>query len=194
MSNIDQSTTSSIKRGPFIALIIFMLLGVALIIWGFIAFITATEEVEVPPTQPCVCEEVQPETPPELPKTGYDGPLSYVNEYRESKGLKPLELDTQLETAAQAKSDDLVSHNYWAHDREGATPWDFIRSAGYEYLRGGENLAKCFHDSKALVDAWINSPSHEANLVGNYNDIGFGVTTSPRDGCEYVTAHFGSRV
>lgn len=79
------------------------------------------------------------------------GVLSYINIYREERGLPALKLNAQLNSSAQAKSDDLVAVGYWAHNRDGRTPWTFITESGYIYQRAGENLAKCFDDPEALV-------------------------------------------
>ena len=121
------------------------------------------------------------------------GALEAVNTYRAIKGLPALFLDDQLTQSAQAKADDLVLFNYWAHSRQGMTPWDFIHNAQYDYKRAGENLAKCWPDTQSLVQAWIESPTHEAVLNGNYEEVGFGISHNTRDNCDYVVGHFGTR-
>lgn len=132
-------------------------------------------------------------TTPLVIKDRVPGALNAINAYRESKGLPKLYLDAQLTISAQMKADDLVEHQYWAHYRDGKTPWDFFDAAGYKYDRAGENLARCFSSSQDIVNAWIKSPAHEAVLTGNYNDAGFGVAHNDVDHCDYVVGHFGTR-
>lgn len=103
--------------------------------------------------------------------------LSYTNKERESKGLSPLKLNNELTEAANKKAADMYKENYWAHiSPKGKEPWDFIISSGYDYFYAGENLAVDFNDSKSVVKAWIDSPSHRDNLLNkNYTEIGFAV-------------------
>lgn len=126
-------------------------------------------------------------------KVNLPGAWEAVNAYRATQHLPYLALDDQLSNSAQAKADDLVANNYWAHERTGATPWNFITDAGYDYARAGENLAKCYKTIDAVVDAWVASPTHHAVLVGDYQDVGFGIANNPRNGCDYVVGHFGTR-
>jgi hypothetical protein len=72
----------------------------------------------------------------------------------------------------------MFSKDYWAHYAPdgSTTPWEFILGSGYVYKFAGENLAKDFNTSVAVVEAWMASPSHRANLVsGNYVNIGIAV-------------------
>lgn len=118
------------------------------------------------------------------------------NEYRASKGLPPLTENAMLDASAAAKAADMDEKEYWAHDSPtGKTPWDFIDEAGYVYSKAGENLGQNFSTSKAMVDAWILSPGHEANMSGDFTDIGVAVL----NGVNYqgnllnniVVVHFG---
>jgi uncharacterized protein YkwD len=122
------------------------------------------------------------------------GALRAVNTYRALHDLPALTLNGKLSNSAQAKADDLVQQRYWAHFRDGATPWSFITEAGYAYARAGENLGKCYPDADSLVQAWINSPTHEAVLLGDYAEVGFGITKNTEDGCNYVVGHFATEL
>ena len=58
----------------------------------------------------------------------------------------------------------------------GETPWQFIKGEGYEYSVAGENLAKGFNDENNMMNAWLNSPAHKANIAkAEYTDIGVAV-------------------
>ncbi len=98
-----------------------------------------------------------------------------VNQERSKAGLPILQRNYKLEQAALKKAQDMFAKNYWAHYAPdgSTTPWQFILQAGYNYKYAGENLAKDFDTSSAVVIAWMNSPSHRANIVNaNYKDIG----------------------
>ncbi len=123
--------------------------------------------------------------------------LKYTNEKRVAAGLSTLVLDDQLSAAARDKAADMFANNYWAHNSPaGRDPWSFIVGANYHYLFAGENLARDFGDSRGVVEAWMNSPSHRENL-GNehYRDIGFAVVNGKLNGKEttLVVQMFGTK-
>lgn len=122
--------------------------------------------------------------------------LAATNAQREAAGLSPLKLDNALSAAAAAKASDMFANNYWAHNSPlGKTPWDFIISSGYRYTLAGENLAKNFQTSDGVVDAWMNSPTHKANIVkGGYRDVGFAIVNGVLNGEEttLVVQMFGT--
>lgn len=90
----------------------------------------------------------------------------------------------------------MIAQDYWAHESpNGTQPWYFFHQSGYEYLRAGENLAYGFKDSSSTVTAWMNSPSHRANLLGDYQQVGFGVARgSHYQGGAYtvIVAHYAT--
>jgi uncharacterized protein YkwD len=98
---------------------------------------------------------------------------SFVNETRQSQGLQPLSENEQLDQAAQLKAENMVQDNYFDHTSPtGITPWFWFLKVGYKYKYAGENLAIGFFDSQEVYDAWLNSPSHKANIVNpNYTEV-----------------------
>lgn len=106
--------------------------------------------------------------------------LQATNSRRLQANEPALSLNGQLAAAAQAKANDMASHNYWAHNSpSGRTPWSFITTAGYSYQLAGENLAYGFSDAQAAVTGWMNSTEHRANMLNaQYQDVGFGVASS----------------
>lgn len=120
-----------------------------------------------------------------------------TNQKRAEHGLAPLALHTLLNNGAQAKSQHMVTHNYWAHTApDGTEPWYFFDISGYNYNHAGENLAYGFADSAEIIDAWMASPGHRANILGDYKDMGFGFTNgSSYQGGEntVVVAFYGSQ-
>lgn len=110
--------------------------------------------------------------------------LKYTNSQRAQAGLAPLVINDKLTQAAQKKAAHMFAKGYWAHIApDGTEPWDFILGAGYDYVYAGENLAKNFSNSKDVVQAWYNSPSHRQNLLNkNYQDVGFAVVNGVLNG------------
>lgn len=101
--------------------------------------------------------------------------VNATNQARAANGLGALALNSQLSNGAQSKAADMIAKDYWAHTApDGTEPWDFFTSAGYKYQNAGENLAYGFDNSAEIVDAWMNSPGHRANILGDYKDVGFG--------------------
>jgi len=98
-----------------------------------------------------------------------------TNAQRTAAGLSPLVMNAQLSAAAANKASDMCSKDYWAHNSPaGTTPWYWISQAGYNYTVAGENLAKNFSDSQSVVNAWMASPSHRANVLKpDYKDVGY---------------------
>src|SRR5579859_1688195 len=65
--------------------------------------------------------------------------LTLTNQERQKNGDTPLVMNDQLRQAAQMKAKDMFSENYWAHNSPtGKMPWDFIKTAGYDYQYAGE--------------------------------------------------------
>lgn len=124
--------------------------------------------------------------------------VDFTNRYRQEKSLPPLKVDPVLSEAARRKAEDMFADGYWAHVApDGAKPWDFILSSGYEYVYAGENLAKDFQDSEKVVVAWMDSPSHRQNLLNeHYQDIGVAVVNGALNGYEttLVVQMFGQRM
>lgn len=105
--------------------------------------------------------------------------VNLTNQTRVAEGLAPLRENTTLEKAAQAKAQDILAKGYFAHQSpDGKTPWYWFLQAGYKYLYAGENLAIDFVESTDVVQAWLASPGHRANIENkNYRDIGIAVVT-----------------
>lgn len=114
--------------------------------------------------------------------------LNETNAQRIKYDLPPLKLNDKLMQAAALKANDVFSKNYWAHYApDGTSPWFFFQQAGYQYLYAGENLAKDFTESQAVVAAWMNSPTHRENILKpDYEEIGFAVMEGNLQGQETV--------
>ncbi len=122
--------------------------------------------------------------------------LAITNQDRQTAGLPPLSINSELSQAAQNKANDMFSKDYWAHvSPDGTTPWVFIKNTGYNYIYAGENLARGFTTPGDVVNAWMNSPSHRENMLSpKYTDVGFAVETGNLTGenTVLVVEMFGS--
>lgn len=106
--------------------------------------------------------------------------LSETNKKREAEDLNDLKTNAQLDSAAQAKANDMAARDYWSHNTpDGKKPWYFISRSGYKYSEASENLAYGFTSSKDTINGWMNSVSHrKAMLNTDYSEVGFGVANS----------------
>lgn len=122
--------------------------------------------------------------------------LDQTNDERLKNDLPPLRYSSVLSDSAIRKAKDMFTNNYWAHTApNGTTPWDFLKSVGYKYSIAGENLARDFYDTDSLLKAWMNSPTHKANIVHpKYQEIGIGVVNGTLGGIKttLVVQHFGT--
>ncbi len=107
-----------------------------------------------------------------------EGVLAWTNKNREDAALKDLTANKTLSTMAQMKLRDLFGKQYFEHvSPSGVGPGELAKAAGYSYIVIGENLALGnFDGDKALVDAWMASPGHRANILNvRYREIGIAV-------------------
>lgn len=116
--------------------------------------------------------------------------IEMANAERIANGLEPLSLNSQLIEAAQKKALDMLNQDYFAHTSpSGLTPWYWFEKAGYKYSAAGENLAKDFFESEYVHEAWMDSPSHRANILNQkYQDIGIAVVEGEINGQKTILA------
>ena len=120
---------------------------------------------------------------------------AFANQTRQAIGLQPLKENTKLDQAAQLKAQNMVQNQYFAHTSPtGVTPWFWFSKAGYNYKYAGENLAIGFFESQEVFNAWLNSPSHKANILNpNYKEMGTAVLGGyGSNGTIVVVQEFGS--
>lgn len=117
------------------------------------------------------------------------GLLSSTNQQRSANGAPALTLNSKLNSAAQAKANDMASRNYWSHNTpEGNPPWVFVDAQGYNYQKIGENLAAGFTSESATINGWMNSASHKANMLDiAFKEVGFGYANN----ADYTSAGGG---
>lgn len=122
--------------------------------------------------------------------------VDLTNEDRKSSGLPQLKLNDKLVSAANLKAQDMSAKGYFSHiSPEGKTPWHWIEAAGYNYLYAGENLAVNFSNSDDVQEAWMDSPTHKANILSkNFTEIGIATSNGKYkgDNTTFVVQMFGS--
>jgi len=102
--------------------------------------------------------------------------LKLVNVERSKAGCSPVAANSALSDLASAFSVDMAARGFFDHtDPSGASPWDRAAKAGITSL-GGENIARGQADAAAVMDAWMNSPGHRANILNcDFKTLGVGV-------------------
>lgn len=89
-----------------------------------------------------------------------------LNTARRDNNVTPLYYNTKLERSACYKADEILTNNNWAHDNaDGTKTWVWFAKAGYEYEHSGENLAMGSYSVDGMVQAWLDSPAHRANIL-----------------------------
>lgn len=102
--------------------------------------------------------------------------VTLVNEARDAAGCRPLAVDPDLTAAAQLHAEDMAARNYMDHvNPEGMSPQD--RAAAQGFTGGvGENIAMGYPSAEAVMEGWMSSPGHRANIENcDYRTIGVGV-------------------
>ncbi|CAI8859210.1 SCP domain-containing protein [Pseudomonas sp. IT-P44] len=107
----------------------------------------------------------------------------------------PLTWNATLATAAETHARSMANNNYFDHkDRDGRTPGDRAELAGYSGQQIGENIAAGQDSVRKVVDGWVASPGHCANLMNpQYHELGAAYAVDPKsDSGIYWTVMFGS--
>ena len=121
--------------------------------------------------------------------------IDLTNVKRLSRNVSPLEVNPTLTAIAQMKANDMAQRSYFAHTSpEGKSPWYWFREGGYSFRYAGENLAVNFADSEDVVEAWLVSEGHRANLLNDrFTEIGIAIAPGFYKGREsiYVVQLFG---
>ncbi|KAL3674245.1 hypothetical protein V7S43_000203 [Phytophthora oleae] len=99
--------------------------------------------------------------------------LEFVNEQRSANGLSSLCMNTKLASSALRHSKDMAVNNYMAHNgSDGSTMEERITQAGFDWTAVGENVAAGQETVSDVMTAWMNSPEHKANILGDYKMFG----------------------
>ncbi|KUF18360.1 CAP domain-containing protein [Streptomyces silvensis] len=133
----------------------------------------------------------EPLTPQGLARTAA-GVLTLTNGHRTAAGLRPLAPDARLAAAAQAHSADMVARGFYSHTApDGSEPWHRAAAAGSTQRTVGENIACGQRSAAEVVQGWMDSPGHRANILKPaFTHLGVGFAGGGRAGT-YWTQLFG---
>ncbi len=117
--------------------------------------------------------------------------VELVNIERQKAGLPALKMDSAISNVARAKSKDMAVNNYFAHQSPTyGSAGDMLRQFGIKWSAWGENIAAGQRTPEIVVNAWMNSPGHRANILSsNFSKIGVGYETNS-SGRPYWTQMF----
>ena len=122
--------------------------------------------------------------------------VELTNEERAEGALGTLKRSGVLDVAAKLKAEDMAKNAYFAHySPAGISPWYWFDEVSYNFIHAGENLAVHFTDSSDVVEAWMDSPTHRANIMnGTFTEIGVGTAKGQYDGesTVFVVQLFGT--
>jgi uncharacterized protein YkwD len=176
-----------------------MLLAVFGLILASFVMTTRVTHASAPATHaflPLVIGSSQPSItgyPPAAPETPVEAVVRLTNDERAKAGCPALLISSQLSAAAQGHTDDMASHNFMSHTgSDGSSPWDRINATGYQFWTAAENIALGFETPADVVNGWMNSPGHRANILNcNLHEIGVGYATNST-GAPYWTQDFAT--
>lgn len=123
--------------------------------------------------------------------------IDAMNVSRGRHALPLLREDSRLDKAANDRIADMEDFAYWAHESpDGRSPFAWLRPAGYDYRTAGENLAAGFETTELLMQSWMESAGHRANILSpEYQDCGVAVidgSTRGRATGKSIVVLFGS--
>ena len=106
--------------------------------------------------------------------------IRLINELRRERGLRELTYNWELCRVARYKSQDMKDRGYFSHTSPTyGSPFEMIKSFGISYRSAGENIARGYKTPAAVVEGWMNSSGHRANILNSsFTEIGVGYVAS----------------
>ncbi|GIN21146.1 CAP domain-containing protein [Siminovitchia fordii] len=139
---------------------------------------------EKPAEKPAPNKPQQPQKEQQKPAEEQNSQLSayeqkvveLTNAERSKNGLAPLKVDAELSKVAREKSRDMSANNYFDHNSPTyGSPFDMMKKFGISYSSAGENIAMGQRSPEEVVNSWMNSSGHRANILSkDYTHIGVG--------------------
>lgn len=118
---------------------------------------------------------------PDATMTSYEQQvIDLINNIRVQNGLSKLKVNWELSRVARYKSQDMHDKNYFSHTSPTyGSPFDMMTAFGISYRTAGENIAKGYTTPQSVVNGWMNSSGHRANILNSaYTQIGVGYVSS----------------
>jgi uncharacterized YkwD family protein/spore coat assembly protein SafA len=92
--------------------------------------------------------------------------LTLVNQERQKQGLKPLQMDWELQRVARMKSQDMAQKGYFSHQSPTyGSPFDMMKQFGISFSTAGENIASGQPNPQEVMKSWMNSTGHRENIL-----------------------------
>lgn len=99
-----------------------------------------------------------------------------VNQIRAENGLEPFVYNVTLAETARAHSQDMIDRNFFSHTNpDGEDPFDRMRDNGLSFSMAAENIAAGQRTPEEVVNSWMNSEGHRANILGGCEELGVGL-------------------
>lgn len=153
-----------------------------------IRYIPVPEPAQQTPAQPAEAPMKTENQPVEITDAEVKKIVELVNAERAKAGLAPLTLDLELTKMAAAKAEDMRDNNYFSHESPVyGSPFEMMNAFGIRYSYAGENIAAGQRTPEEVMEAWMNSPGHRANILNeNYTHIGIGAVKGGSYGTYWV--------
>ncbi|WWR54975.1 sigma-70 family RNA polymerase sigma factor [Streptomyces sp. SCSIO 30461] len=149
------------------------------------------------PVKPKSQPKPEPQAPDPEPATGgstAEQVIALVNAERSKAGCGPVSDNSRLADAATNHSDDMAARGFFEHTNpDGEDPGDRITDAGYRWSTYGENIARGQQSPESVMDSWMNSSGHRANILNcSFKELGVGIHSG--SGGPWWTQAFGSQL
>ncbi|MGL2966077.1 CAP domain-containing protein [Flavobacterium sp. XGLA_31] len=114
--------------------------------------------------------------------------VTLINNYRQSIGLNTLQVINHISYKSEEHNEYMIDNKVVNHDYFYDRSENLIEVLGAEKV--GENIAYNYLTAESAFNAWLNSPTHKANIEGDFTHFGISVTTDPATGRKYYTNMF----
>ncbi|MDF2506139.1 SafA/ExsA family spore coat assembly protein [Clostridium sp.] len=114
--------------------------------------------------------------------------IRLVNVERSKNGLGPLAANWQVGRVARYKSQDMINKKYFSHTSPTyGSPFNMMEQFGIKFSAAGENIAMGQRTPAEVVNAWMNSPGHRANILNpSYTQLGVGLAKDSKGTCYWT--------
>jgi uncharacterized protein YkwD len=121
------------------------------------------------------------------------GVVAITNNARARAGCGPVAQSPRLNFAAWQHSRDMAGRGYFSHGSPGGgSPGSRVMAAGYRWSAYGENIAWGQRDAGTVMNDWMSSPGHRANILNcRFRNVGVAVAYNAR-GVPFWTQDFAS--
>lgn len=114
--------------------------------------------------------------------------MDLINKHRVSVGLKPLEKINHMSFKSEEHDNYMIANNVVNHNDFVARSENIIKTLGAKTV--SENIAFNYNTPESVLNAWLASPSHKANIEGDHTHFGMAIRENPANGKKYYTNIF----